>query len=512
MNLVSASFFLLVAITVVVYYIVPIKNRWIILLLASIGFIMSVNGLKLAVVMLIAAFATYLLAVLIEKYREKGLLPKYMLMVGIVINVGSLIVIKDINFFISIGRRLQGFLGKGDIWQYVSWMAPLGISYYTLTMTGYLLDVYWGTEKAENNPFRFLLFAGYFPLLTSGPVIRAKETKEEILKGHRFSDKKFCFGLQRILWGLFKKLVISERLAVIVNAVYGDYERYVGYVWIAIAFFPLQLYTDFSGCMDIVIGVSELFGITLPENFDMPFISGSLSEFWRRWHITLGSWLRDYVLYPILKSALWQRMGKITRKCFGKKLGKQIPVWCGMFVSWFLIGFWHGGAWNYIIGAGLFYWFMIVLGELCKPILDKLVRVLKINTECFSYKAYRAVRTYILFMLGLSLFRAYDGLSEGIALWKAAFAWNPQILAYESLKQLGMGMSVYELGVLSVSLIVLAGSGIGRAYLKRPIREWLAEQNIVFRWGVLYIAFFYVLVFGYCGLGFDASTFIYAQF
>lgn len=511
MSLVSINFFILVAASVIIYYAVPIKNRWIVLLLSGIVFIVGANDIKMVIVMVTEILVTYLAAVLLIKYKENRHLSQCILTIGMVFDVGSLLILKDVNFFVSMLQKAQKLIGKEYIWQNVTWLAPLGISYYTLTLIGYLLDVYWGTEKVERNPFKFLLFAGYFPLLTSGPIIRAKEAKAEILTGHRFSDQRFCLGLQRILWGLFKKMVISEHLAVIVNAVYGDYERYAGvYVWIAVACFPLQLYTDFSGCLDIVLGVSELFGITLPENFDMPFLSKNLSEFWRRWHITLGAWLRDYVLYPLLKSALWQKIGKLCKKYFGKKVGKQLPVWCGMLVSWFLIGFWHGGSWHYIIGVGLFFWFMIVLGELCKPALERFTKICKMNTECFSYKAYEAVRTYMLFMLGLSFFRAYGGVSEGIALWKSAFVWNPQVLVYEPLKQLGM--SAHEIGVLSISLMILVGSGIGKVYLKKPIREWLGEQNILFRWGILYAAIFFIIVYGYFGLGMDASTFIYEQF
>lgn len=511
MSLVSISFFLLVALAVILYYLVPMKYRWMILMLSSVFFIVSVNDLQMTAVMAVTVLFTYLSAILLEKYKEKGRISRCILAVGIVVNVSSLVALKDSNFFISMGRHLQTLLGQEGTWQNISLLAPLGISYYTLTLTGYLLDVYWGTEKAERNVFQFLLFAGYFPLLTSGPIIRAKDTKKEILQGHRFSDKRFCLGLQRILWGLFKKLVVSEHLAIIVNAVYNDFEKYTGvYVWIAVLTFPLQLYADFSGCLDIVIGVSELFGVTLPENFDMPFLSKNLTEFWRRWHITLGGFLRDYVLYPILKSALWQKIGKATKKCFGKKLGKQIPVWLGMMVSWFLIGFWHGGAWNFIIGVGLYFWFWIVLGELCKSFLEKLTKILKINTECFSWKVFQAVRTYFLFMIGLSLFRSYGGIGEGILLWKSAFVWNPQVLAYAPLKELGM--SAHELGVLNISMLVLAVSGILRVWLKRPLREWFAEQNVVFRWGILYLMIFFVVIYGYYGLGYDASTFIYAQF
>lgn len=512
MSLTSLSFFILVLIAVICYYIIPIRYRWISLLTASTFFVINNNNLKLAAVMLFTIGCTYTTSVIIEKHRRKIKIVKLLLAICILIDAGTLIVLKDCNFFMITGRCIQRLSGHEANLQNISLLAPLGISYYTLTLIAYVLDVYWGTVQAEANPLKFILFTGYFPLLTSGPIIRASESKNNILEGHKFSYKGFCFGVQRISWGIFKKLVISERLAIFVNSVYEDFNTYTGlYIWIAVIAFTIQLYTDFSGCIDIVLGVSELFGIVLPENFNLPFLSRSLSEFWRRWHITLGAWLRDYILYPILKTSVWQRMGDKTKKKFGKKLGKKIPVWCGMLISWFLIGFWHGGAWNYIIGVGLFFGTVIILGEMLEPVFKKLILWLGVNTDCFSWKFWQIVRTFVLFSFGLSFFRAYNGVREGIELWKAAFSvWNPWILFDGSLNKLGLDAK--DWGVVVISILVLIVSGVLRYYLKRPIREWLAEQNLVFRWGILYVLLFGVIIFGLYGSEYDAAAFIYQQF
>lgn len=466
----------------------------------------------LIAVMLFTIGCTYTTAAIIETHRKKIKITKFFLIICILINAGTLIVLKDSNFFMITGRCIQRMSGHEANLQNVSLLAPLGISYYTLTLIAYVLDVYWGTVQTENNPLKFMLFVGYFSLLTSGPIIRAGESKNNILEGHRFSYERFCFGVQRILWGLFKKLVISERIAIFVNSVYEDFTIYTGlYIWIAVFAFAIQLYTDFSGCIDIVLGVSELFGIYLPENFDLPFVSTSLSEFWRRWHITLGGWLRDYILYPILRTSLWKKMGDKAKKKFGKKFGKKIPVWCGMLISWFLIGFWHGGAWNYILGVGLFFGSIIILGEMLDPVFKKLISRFCINTECFSWKFYQIVRTFILFSFGLSFFRAYNGVREGIELWKAAVSvWNPWILFDGSLNKLGLDAK--DWGVVIISVLVLIVSGVLRYNLKRSVREWLAEQNLVFRWGILYVLLFGVIIFGLYGSEYDATVFIYQQF
>jgi len=506
MNLTSVGFLAFVGVAVVLYYIIPLRFRWLALLGASICFIVSENGIKLSLVMGLTVLATYGAGLILERKKSKEVLISI-----IALNAGVLIYLKDMNFFIETVCTLGEAVGYTV--EISSWdlLAPIGISYYTLNMISYILDLYWGTGRVQKNVFKFILFAGYFPVMASGPIIRYREIEETLYSGHKINYKNMCFGAQRILWGLFKKLVISDRLAVIVNAVYGDYHTYAGcYVIVAVIFFVFQLYTDFSACIDIVMGVSEIFGIVLPENFQMPFLSRNISEFWRRWHITLGAWLKDYVLWPILKTTLWQNMGEAIKKRFGKKVSKKIPVWLGLFFSWFIIGFWHGGSWNYIVGSGLFMWLMIVLGEACEPIFKWLILKLEINTDCFSWKLFQSVRTFVIFSIGMSFFRARS-VNEGIMLWQAAFStYNPHILFDGSL--LNLGLDKMDWWILCFSMVALGISGIISAVTKRPTREWLAEQNLVFRWLILYILIFFVVIFGCYGQGYDAQAFIYQGF
>lgn len=455
---------------------------------------------------------TWLAGILIIQKKEKPKTTKWILIGAILIDAGMLICLKDINFFFNTARTLGNFFGFSINTGHISFLAPLGISYYTLSLIGYLLDVFWGTQTVQKNPGKFLLFAGYYPLLTSGPIVRYHEAGEQLCLGHKFQYTNLCFGLQRILWGLFKKLVISERLAVIVNTIYKDYNQYHGvYLWIAMVGFVFQLYTDFSGCIDIVLGVSELFGIHLPENFDLPFASKTLSEFWRRWHITLGAWLRDYILYPILKTELLQKLGARAKKRLGKKLGKKLPVWLGLFVSWFLIGFWHGGAWNFIIGVGLFFWTVIVLGELFQPLFQRVIQILKINTDCFSWKLFQSLRTFFIFMIGLSFFRSYGGFQEGLRIFRMAFTdIQLRVLFDGSLLKLGLDSENWK--VLIGSLLVLACCGSMRLGLNKSLRKWLEEQNLIFRWLLLLILILSVVLFGIYGPGVSTAEFIYKQF
>lgn len=511
MNIISLSFYGAVLLALVLYYAVPMKARWVILLGFSGYFVISANGIRLALYMAAVIASTYGAALLVDRYRARARMAKTILVVGIVIDAVSLLAMKELNFFIHGARMAASVFGRTIPLQPVSILAPIGISYYTLSLIGYLADVYWETAKAERNPLKMALFAGYFPVLIAGPIVRKREVFDSLMEGHRFSYEELFFGLQRILWGFFKKLVISERFAVIVNAVYGNYYVYSGlYVWVAAVCFLMQLYTDFSGGIDICLGVSQLFGIHLPENFDLPFLSRTVSEFWRRWHITLGGWLRDYIYYPMMKSDFFQGIGARAKKAFGKKTGKKIPLYMVTMISWFLVGFWHGGGWNYIFGVGLFYGMVIVLGQMFEPFFKKLIKFFKINTECFSWHLFQMGRTFLILVFANSLFRAAS-LKRGFQMWRMAFAqWNPWIFFDKSLY--GLGLSQTEWEILMVSMAVLIVCGLLKYFLKMPVRQWLGQQNLVFRWGVMLILTVWVFVYGYYGPGFDSGSFIYFQF
>lgn len=516
MNLTSFSFFVMIACTVCVYYILPLRFRFVSLLIANVYFIAQADSIFSAACMIIPTLVTYFAAIYISKHKDlpDNKTAKPVLVLSILCVAGFLIVLKDSNFFINTWNLFAKVLHIPMKFSQVHISAPLGISYYSLSFIGYLLDVYWGITTAQTNIAKFTVIAGYFPLLTSGPIVRYKDYSEGMITGHKFDYERFCFGLQRILWGLMKKLVISSRIAIYVNAIYdgNGYNCFVGtYVLLAMVLFVLQLYTDFSGCIDIIMGVSDLLGIDLPENFDLPFISRNLSEFWRRWHISIGAFLRDYILYSILKSAPFQKLGNICKKKFGKKTGKKIPVWCGMLISWFLIGFWHGGYWNYIIGVGLFFGGMIILGEMCKPLTDKLIVILRIDVNSFGFQFFQVVRTLCVFTFGLSFFRSYGGFLAGLRIWRSAlFEFSPWIFFDGSLLEFGLDAKDWQLIVFY--MLVLAIAGIVRYVKNKSIRVLVAKQPLLFRW-ILYVALFIsVILFGCYGPGYDAQSFIYQQF
>lgn len=519
MTLISLEFLLFFLIIAVVYFLLPGRLQWAWLLLSSLYFYFSISTPIQFIFFLLIVLVNYVLSLFMGESAKSEKSAKTAYFSALIFDICALSLFKYARFFYSIIVAIislfstdvsTGFLNTAVVC--LEENAPLRISYFALIIIGYITDVYWQNTKALKNPGKVILFAGYFPLMTSGPIVKIEDLQDSLFgEKHRFSYDRAVSGTQRVLWGVFKKIVISERCAVVVNRVYDYYEAYNGlYVFIAAAMFALQLYCDFSGLMDIVLGISEILGISLPENFKTPFYSLNLSEFWRRWHITLGGFLRDYVLFPIQRSKTFTKLRKSFKKRFGKGYEKKfnLPLYLSLLISWFLIGLWHGGGWNYIFGVGLYMWFVIVVGEVLHPFFMKVANALRINTQCASYRLFLRARTAVLFMFGLSFFRAKT-LKDGFLMWKSAFScFNPWILFDESLY--GFGLDRREWGIMIFGLIVL----FVVSYISemKDVRAFLKEQNFVFRLLIFAALFVMVVVYGYYGTSFNAQDFIYGRF
>ena len=323
MGITSLYYLLFFGIVFLVYHCLPLKTRWIALLIGSMSYIMLSGEIYLILYPVGTILITWICSGRIERLDpdKDTTKRKLYLIVALVCNLSILGMLR--------------YLRLGLI-------VPLGISFYTLSIVSYLLDVYYGIDKAEKNYFKLLLFGTFFPLLISGPIVRYKDTGKSLCEGHRFDYKKLTYGSQRVIWGFFKVLVISERLAVISDTIFDDHTAYPGvYVIIAAVSFTVRLYTNFSGSMDIVLGLVLTLGIELHENFKRPFFSQTVQEFWQRWHITLGEWLRDYVLYSTLRSKMFTRLGVKLKERFGKKKGKNLTTYLPMMILWLMAGIWH---------------------------------------------------------------------------------------------------------------------------------------------------------------------------
>ncbi len=496
MGITSLYYLLFFAIVFVIYYILPLKLRWVALLIGSLTYILIADNAYLVIYPVITIAVTWVCALGIGKIREKDDTKdkawserrcRFLLVTGLVVNIGFLAVLK----YFDVGT--------------IKLIAPTGISFYTMSVMAYLLDVYYGLGKVEKNYFKLLLFGTFFPLLISGPIIRYKDTGLSLCEGHRFDYKKLTYGAQRVLWGLFKVLVISERLAVISDTIFDDYSAYPGiYVIIAAVCFTLRLYTNFSGSMDIALGMALTLGIELPENFKRPFFSQTVQEFWQRWHITLGEWLRDYVLYSILRSKAFAALGQKLKEKFGKKKGKNLTTYIAMMILWLIAGIWHGGSLNFIWGVGLLQGIYIIIGEILKNRSKK-------SENKVTYRLLvnlRRLRTFCLMSFALLFFRAKD-LKTGFVMIAKLFAkWNPEVLYDGSI--LNLGLDIKDIVILAASLMILFAVSILQE--KESICERLSRFNIIVRWGVLFVGIFAVIIFGSYGPGYDAAEFIYQGF
>lgn len=507
MSIISFGFYAALLLLIVIYYIVPKKAQWVVLLAASLGFLYMASGLAMLGAMCAEALVFFGGARLMGKTRHKRLLTSVTVLLAFLV----LFYFKDMSFITTLQQTAAFITGKEMNYSTFQILAPLGVSYYTLSLVGYILDVYWEKYQAEKNPLRVILFAGYFPVLTSGPMVRYDEMSVQFRSPHKFDLDKVARGGERILLGCFKKLVIADRANIFIQGTMNSEIAPNGITQIlAILMFALRLYTDFDGCMDIILGVSECFGVFLPENFKTPFASRSLSEFWRRWHITMGVWFKEYLLYPLLKSRVFQRINKFMRSKFGKTYGKKLATCLGLSVVWLSIGLWHGGTAAFILASGIIPGFLIICGELLEPVFKWLNLKLRINTKCFSFRLFQRLRV-LATMCFAWVFICADSVSGGINLLRniRTNIFNPWVFSDGTL--LTYGLDIYDFGILALSLIFLIIVGV---WHERgiSIRDSFAKQNIVFRWAVLFAAIFVVVIFGVYGPGYNAAGFIYGNF
>lgn len=531
MSIISLTFILFIIIVICAYFLLPGRFQWIILLIASLAFYVS-NGWQSLLYILVTILTQYFLAAALDnknasmtkEMSEEGIdgrqkkeikkkyasIKKKYVAASIIINIGLLCYVKYSNFMIdNINAVLRAAntsqLNKIDI------LVPLGISFYTFKSIGYVIDVYRGKVKAERNIFKLALFVSYFPAIIQGPIDRYADSAHQFYETHKFDYTRVMFGAQRMLWGYIKKLVIAERAAVIVNEVLNNYDikNYYGLIiLIAAMLYAFQIYADFSGGMDIVLGLSEIFGIKLTENFRQPYLAGSVAEFWQRWHITLGAWMRTYVFYPLSLSPAFNKLGKACRKRFGEKLGKVIAPSLASFMVFVLVGVWHGADWKFVI-YGIYQAIFVSSATLFEDFYAKMRLLFKIHTERFTWKIFTIIRTFLILTIG-RYFSIASSTRHAFELLKATFSgFNPWIFFDDTLYNLGLNRKNFSFMLFSIAVLIAVDICQDKGI---KIREHIAKQNIVLRWAIYYIAIFTLIIFGMYGPGYNAASFIYQQF
>ena len=375
-------------------------------------------------------------------------------------------------------------------------LLPVGISFYTFQALGYSIDVYRGDVKAEKNLLKYALFVSFFPQLVAGPIERSKNLLTQVNCVEYFrlwNYERITNGAVIMLWGFFQKMVIADRAAILVDKVYGEYWIY-GTIELIFAtiLFAFQIYCDFSGYSMIAVGAARIMGFELMENFNAPYYSKSIKEFWRRWHISLSSWFRDYIYIPL-----------------GGNRVSRLKGYGNLMVTFLISGLWHGANWSYVAWGGVHGVYQIV-GSLVAPIRDRLESRLSMKKESMSYKLGQVIVTFILVDFAWIFFRA-DRFLDSISIISQIFTrWNPWILFDGSLYSLGLDIA--EMHILVVSILMLLLVDMVRYRTGKIITEYLKEQCLWFRWLTIIALFWGVTIYGVYGSGFSAVSFIYFQF
>lgn len=495
MSFFSSEFFVIVIGTILFYFVVPKKIRWIVLLLSSCFFYVYFAGKRAFVILLFSVFVSYLSGKAIENDYSDRKRRKLLISISLVILLGVLAIVK-IARFIGYGFRII--------------VIPLGISYYTLSLVGYLIDVYSCKCKSEHSFFKLLLFSVFFPKILQGPISKYRDLKLTLYEGHSFNYESFCFGIQRILWGYFKKLVIVERATPFINSVFSDLPNYSGggaVLLVSTIIAVVCHYCDFSGYMDIVLGISETMGIKLDENFKQPFFSHSAAEFWRRWHITLGQWFKDYVYMFLVINPSLIKISQIIRTKFGKRAGKSVLIIIPLLIVWILTGLWHGTGLDYIVW-GLYWGLIITISNIFEPELKKLAYLLRINTDTSDWKIFQVVRTFVFFSFGL-LISTLVGL-DNLRLYTWLLLKNFSLSKMSLNTFSSFGLDKANLNVLLISIIILWI--VDYKQQTCSIRESVAKLNGMIRWFLYAVLVLSVVVFGIYGPGFSMNGFAYANF
>ena len=527
MSFFSVIFLVFLTILAIIYFLIPKRFQWICLLAASYVFYIWTGGWKAVLFLITTTVTVFLGGLWMDREERKAPEPvvpdkagrkryppelqKKRRRAKILVILINLLLLALVKYAASVISTVNGLLGEGNAIPVPTILLPLGISFYTFQSLGYLIDVYRGKVEADRNIFKFALFVSYFPQIVHGPISRYGQLAHQLYESHTFDYERVRLGAQRILWGLFRKLVIADRIAVIVNEVFANYykEGYEGFtVFIGAFLYGVQIYIDFSSGMDIALGISQIFGIEQVENFKQPFMAKSVADFWRRWHITLGAWMREYVFYPLAMSKPFTKMGKRLRKVFGSKAGKVIPTSIASFIVFILVGIWHGASWNYV-AYGLYQAVFVSTNTLFAGFYAKLRKFFHVKEECASWQIFQVLRTVLIITFGRYLSRA-TGFMHGFRMWKATFAkWNPWVLFDGTLTKLGLSPANFRLMLMLIVGVFVVDFFHEKGY---RFREHLNQKDIVFRWTVYFLAIFGIIILGMYGWGFSAGNFIYQGF
>lgn len=454
---------------------------------------------KYALLLFASTLITYISGALLERIKtselddkRKTFRKKWIVAGSFIINLGILFFFKYTNFLFGYLQlffshiNIQLNLPTFDI------ILPVGISFYTFQALSYTMDVYRDEIYAEKNFLRYALFVSFFPQLVAGPIERSKNLLKQLSTPKKFNFEMAREGLLLMLWGYFLKIVLADRIAIFVDTVYNDYTNYAGYylVW-ATVLFAIQIYCDFAGYSTIATGAARILGINLMENFNAPYLSVSVTEFWRKWHISLTSWFKDYLYIPL---------GGSRKGTLRKYVNKMIV---------FLVsGLWHGASISFVIWGGLNGLYQII-GEILTPIRNRFVKILHLNRESFGHKLACIICTFILIDFSWIFFRA-DSASDAVQIIHYMFsAKNPWVLFDGSIYNCGLDIKNYWIMIFGIGVLLFTDI---MKHRNINLIHFIIKQDYWFRWLVIDATIVILLIFGIWGSTYDVANFIYFQF
>lgn len=536
MGLISGAFALFVIITTAVYYLFPAKKyQWTVLLATGYVFYLF-SGWKYLAYILITTLTSWGSAIwidcinaaskaVIKEHRETwekeqkkafkvktGRKTRGIMILTLVLNFGILFLLKYAGILAGMAGNRFGFSAAT-----VKWILPLGISFYTFQAMGYVIDVYRGEIPAERNPAKFALFVSFFPQLFQGPISRYDQLAGQLFEEHYVSFNRIKYGCELILWGLFKKLVIANRAAIAIQVVTEAPDIYSGTtLGFALLLYALQLYADFSAGIDIARAVAQMLGIDMIQNFRQPYFATSLTDYWNRWHISLGAWMKNYVFYPIALSRTANRVTKSIKSCrFGKTragahIANVLPGTVASLIVFLIVGVWHGAGARFIL-YGLWNGGVIMLSILLKPVFVWFNRILHIPVESPEHKLFQIVRTFVLVCVGNITDLARGG--RDCFVWLRRILFEQQLFRgrTEIINYLGLTFADYNVLILCTALMYAVGV-LRERDPQGSLRVRLDQYRFITRWTVILAGILAALVFGVYGPGFSAAEFAYVQF
>lgn len=539
MSYTSPSFFIFATVIAIIYFKFPVKKyQWTVLLAASYFFYLYASY-RYAAYILITTGTTYYSALWIDRIaaKSKEVLKAHkadwdkdqkkefkaktkqtkqrIVTLTVVLNLGILAFLKYYNFLA--GSLNELFFAANASFQApaLKLILPLGISFYTFQSIGYVIDVNREKISAEKNLAKVALFVCYFPQIIQGPISFYDQLAHQLYEPHSFDFTRFKHGTELILWGLFKKLVIADRAYTAIDTVLGDYHSYSGTVLtFIILLYALQLYTDFSGGIDISRGVSQILGIELTQNFRRPYFATSINDYWRRWHISLGAWMKEYVFYPLALSksftgfTKWMKATKLGTTKVGLHIAKVLPTSFASLIVFFLVGIWHGANWKYV-GFGIWNGGIIMLSTLLEPVFEYLIKKLRINTTNPFFVLFQILRTFLVVAIGYVFDVAADFAD---AMYTFRMILTNQSISW-SIPRTALGLDIVDYTILFVCTIVLfVVSFIQEKHQDTSLRIMLDEKPFLVRYFMLLIGITMIMIFGVYGPRFNPADFVYMQF